>query len=699
MFIYINNKKYETNIGLTLIQACNKIGYEIPRFCYHEKLTIAGNCRMCLIEISRPKGPAKPKPAVSCAISTAEGIFIHTNTVLVKKARESVLEFLLINHPLDCPICDQGGECDLQDQTLIFGSDRGRFYETKRATSDKECGPLIKTSMTRCIHCTRCVRFGNEIAGVDFLGTNGRGYFTEIAPYVNDFIYSEISANVIDLCPVGALTSKPYAFKARPWELKIVETIDILDSLCSNIRVDIRGLDIMRILPRLNENINEEWITDKTRFCYDGLLKQRIQKPYIKLGNNFLNVSWKNVFLWLGHKLIDFKINTENILAVCSTITEVESIIALKDLMNKIGSSFFWMEQNYSLNLDLFSSYSFLKSLKDLENADFCLLLGLNPRLELPLLNVRIKKAIKNKNIFVLLYGYTMNLTYKIYNVSNSFIDFLFFLEGKSIICRKLLKVNNPFILQGDSFMYRDDSNSLLTLHLMFNYILSNIKKRFKNNLIFNVIVTTSGFMNSSEIGFYNKIMPKQILENNKNYFIYLLGITDKRFLSLNSKKKKNSFIVYQGHIGNEYSLVSDIILPGSNFIEQKNSFINLERRIQHSTFIKIPPFMARSDWSILIALSYFIKKPLKYSKIKQLTKRFIEISPIFQNKENRKQNKIITIFFVNKQLNLYYFYNYPILSSFFNYYNSDIITSSSQILALVSKRFVKNKNYYTIEI
>jgi NADH dehydrogenase (ubiquinone) Fe-S protein 1 len=233
----------------------------------------------------------------------------------------------------------------------------------------------------------------------------------------------------------------------------------------------------------------------------------------------------------------------------------------------------------------------------------------------------------------------------------------------------------------------------------MFNYILSNIKKRFKNNLIFNVIVTTSGFMNSSEIGFYNKVMPKQILENNKNYFIYLLGIIDKRFLSLISKKKKNCFIVYQGHIGNEYSLVSDIILPGSNFIEQRNSFLNLERRIQHSTFIKIPPFMARSDWTILIALSYFIKKPLKYNKIKQLTKRFLEISPIFQNKENRKQNKIITIFFVNKQLNLYYFYNYPILSSFFNYYNSDIITSSSQILALVSKRFVKNKNYYTIEI
>jgi len=305
--VYINNKKYEISSGLTLIQTCNKLGFEVPRFCYHEKLSIAGNCRMCLVEISRPRGPGKPKPAASCAIPTADQIFLHTNTILVKKARESVLEFLLINHPLDCPICDQGGECDLQDQTIIFGSDHGRFYETKRATSDKDCGPLIKTSMTRCIHCTRCVRFGNEIAGVDFLGTTGRGYYTEIAPYINNFVHSEISCNIIDLCPVGALTSKPYAFKARPWELKSFESIDILDSYCSNIRIDLRGLEIMRILPRLNEDINEEWITDKIRYCYDSFNKQRISRPFIKITNKFIKVSWKNVFLWVSKKLLKIK--------------------------------------------------------------------------------------------------------------------------------------------------------------------------------------------------------------------------------------------------------------------------------------------------------------------------------------------------------------------------------------------------------
>jgi NADH-quinone oxidoreductase chain G len=699
MYIYINNKKYDTSIGLTLLQVCNKIGKEIPRFCYHEKLTIAGNCRMCLVEISRPRGPVKPKPAASCAITTAEGIFIHTNTVLVKKARESVLEFLLINHPLDCPICDQGGECDLQDQTLIFGSDRGRFYDLKRTVSDKECGPLIKTAMTRCIHCTRCVRFGNEIAGVDFLGTTGRGSSTEIAPYINDFVYSEISSNIIDLCPVGALTSKPYAYKARPWELRIIETIDVLDSLCSNIRIDVRGLNIMRILPRLNEDINEEWITDRTRFCYDGLMKQRIQKPFFKLGKNFINVSWKNVFLWIGKTLIELKQKKANIIAISSTITEIESIVVLKDLINKLGSSFFWMEQNYALNLDIPANYSFFKSVKELEIADFCILLNFNPRLEMPLLNVRIKKAIKNKNIFVVLYGYAMNLTYKFYNISNNISDFLFFIEGKSYICRKFLKINNPFILQGDSFIYRNDNNNIFSLKSFFDCIFFKIKQKYKNNLIYNFIVTTSSFVNSSEIGFYNKILTKNLIEKNKNYFFYLLGILDKRFLSLISRNKTNCFIIYQGHTGNDYSLASDIILPGSNFTEQNCSFLNLERRIQHTTFIKAPPYLARSDWSILIALSFFIEKPLKYNKIKELNKRIFELSPIIKNRKNKKQNHI-SIFFKNrKQLNLYYFYNYTILSPFFNYYNSDIITNSSQILALVSKKFVKNKNYYTIEI
>lgn len=697
MFIFINNKKFETSIGLTIIQACAQVGHEIPRFCYHEKLTIAGNCRMCLIEISRPKGPVKPKPAAACAISTAEGIFLHTNTILVKKARESVLEFLLINHPLDCPICDQGGECDLQDQTLLFGSDRGRFYETKRATSDKECGPLIKTAMTRCIHCTRCVRFGNEIAGVDFLGTNGRGYFTEIATYVNDFIYSEISGNIIDLCPVGALTSKPYAFKARPWELKIVESIDVLDSFCSNIRIDIRGLDILRVLPRINENINEEWITDKVRFCYDGLSKQRLQKPYIKISSNFISISWKNLFLWIAFKFTEINTKFLDIFGVSSSITEIESILVLKDFLNKLGSSFYFMEQIHALNLDLPTNYAFFRNLKEIENAEFCMLLSLNPRLELPLLNVRIKKAVKNKNIFVLVFGYTMNLTYKIYNISNNFLDFLFFIEGKTRFCKKFLKIKNPFILQGDSLIYREDIYYLINLKSIFESILLNVIKRIKKDIIYNIIPTTTGFLNSGELGFYAKIKYLNFLEKNKIF--YLLGVFDKRILASLAANKKKCFILYQGNIGNEYSQISDVILPGCNFTEQKVSFLNLERRLQHTTFVKMPPYLARSDWSIIVALSFFLGKHLKYNKLKEINKRVLEISPKLKNQKIKKQNMNLFFFIDKKNPNLYYFYNYPILSSFFNYYSTDLISNSSQILALVSKKFVKNSNYYNLEV
>jgi NADH-quinone oxidoreductase subunit G len=698
MFVFINNKKYETLNGLTLMQTCNNLGFEIPRFCYHEKLSIAGNCRMCLIEISRPKGPIKPKPAASCAISAIDNMFMHTTTILVKKARESVLEFLLINHPLDCPICDQGGECDLQDQTMIFGSDQGRFYDKKRATSDKDCGPLIKTSMTRCIHCTRCVRFGNEIAGVDFLGTTGRGFYTEIAPYINNFIYSEISANIIDLCPVGALTSKPYAFKARPWELRVVETIDIMDSICSNIRIDIRGIQIMRIMPRLNEDLNEEWITDKTRFCYDGLNKQRLSKPMIKLNNRLLNVSWKNVFLWLSVKLI--KLKSTKFFGFTSSLTDLESIIVLKDFLNKNGSSFFAMEQNLSsdTDFDLPSSYSFSRRLKDIEDSDFCILFGFSPRLEMPLINIRLRKAIKLKNMFVALFGYTMNLTYKIYNISNNISDFLDFVEGKSLLCRKMLRSREPIIIQGDTFLYRKDNNGLININKMINNFVYKLNKySYKFGYIANMCISKVGLVNSNEIGFYSKIQPLNFFETSKTYLFYLLNVSEKRLLSKISKAKHNIFSIFQGHIGNEISAISNAILPGSNFVEQKLSFLNLERRLQHTNFIKMPPFLARSDWSIIVALSLFIRKHFIYASTSELKLRLLQITPAIFNIQNKIQNRFL--FLAGKNYSKSFFFNTSVSSSFFNYYDSDVISKSSQILSLISKKFIKNRNYYTIEI
>jgi NADH dehydrogenase (ubiquinone) Fe-S protein 1 len=701
MFIFINNKKYQTTKGLTLLQACNKLGFEIPRFCYHEKLTIAGNCRMCLIEISRPRGPVKPKPAASCAITSSDGIFLHVNTVLVKKARESVLEFLLINHPLDCPICDQGGECDLQDQTMIYGNDRGRFYETKRTVNDKNCGPLIKTSMNRCIHCTRCVRFGNEVAGVGFLGTTGRGILTEIAPYINKFNYSEISGNIIDLCPVGALTSKPYSYKARPWELKSIETIDILDSICSNIRIDMRGVELMRILPRTNEELNEDWITDKTRFFYDALLKQRINKPLLKFGSNFIKISWENIFLWLGKNFFLLKSSKYTINGIVGRMSELESIIVLKDFLNILGSSFYYMEESYRLQFDFIYNYVFCRTLGEIEQGDFIVLCGLNPRLELPLLNIRIRKSVLDRSTFVCVYGHIMNLTYKNYKISNKITTLINLIEGKSLLCRRMLKIKNPFILQGDFSLYRLDSEMFSYLQFFTNNLLVNLKVFIDRKIIFNYIPQTTGIINAAELGFYSKLLTYEYLKNKNIYMFYFLNVSNKRFLYKLSKEKNRSFLIYQGNIGTELSSICDIVLPGCNFIEQKLTFINLERRIQHTKYIKMPPFLSRSDWSIIVALSFFLKKNEKYSKLIALKNRLLQITPIIKNIKNIENKKQKSIEFFIEKFNIIkiILIEFPIISNFYNFYDSDNVTRNSQILSLVSKKFIKNYNYFDLII
>jgi NADH dehydrogenase (ubiquinone) Fe-S protein 1 len=688
----INKKDYNVLQGLTLIQACNKVGLEIPRFCYHEKLTIAGNCRMCLIEISRPRGPVKPKPAAACALTVLDGMFIHTNTLLVKKARESVIEFLLINHPLDCPICDQGGECDLQDQTIVFGSDRGRFYENKRSVSDKECGPLIRTSMTRCIHCTRCVRFGNEIAGIDFFGTIGRGYFTEIGPYISEIMHSELSGNIIDICPVGALTSKPYTYKARPWELRKIETIDVLDSLCSNIRIDLRGLNIMRILPRLNESINEDWITDKTRFFYDSLSTQRLQKPLLKMGKQFFNISWKGVFLWLGFKLKKLK-NIFSMHGVIGNVVDFETIIVLRDFLNKFGSSNFFNDSNFKLNIDLRNNYLLNTEITKLEDMDFCILLGFNPRLELPLLNLRLRKAVKKNNAFIVLYGSSHNLTYKFYNISNNLMDFLKFLEGKSYICRNYIKASFPFILKGTSLLYRLDCNDF---SMVFEEFLKKINKKVKT--INNFIINYSGFLNSFELGFSN--ISNHLKKTMKKINIFFLSHIDSNLFlrHLNfSDSFNNCLIISQNSIGNQYTTISDLILPCVNFLEQNVSFVNIEGRLQHTRLVQFPSGFVRSNWKVLIALAIFLKKPLKYITLIEIKKRFFEITPLikslvltFNNKNYHIQTKL------NKKEQYYYL---AILSSYYNFYKTDLFSKNSKILNLASRKFIKNLNFYNIKM
>ncbi|MGH7005488.1 MAG: NADH-quinone oxidoreductase subunit NuoG, partial [Alphaproteobacteria bacterium] len=382
----INGREVEVPNGMTVLQACQSIGVEVPHFCYHERLSIAGNCRMCLVEVEK-----MPKPVASCAQPVMDGMIVHTDNEKVTKARNGVMEFLLINHPLDCPICDQGGECDLQDQAMAYGYDRSRYHENKRAVDEKFMGPLVKTIMTRCIHCTRCIRFATEVAGVEELGALGRGEHMEITTYLEHSLTSELSGNVIDLCPVGALTSKPYAFTARSWELRKTESIDVMDALGSNIRVDARGNEVMRILPRLNDDVNEEWISDKTRFAYDGLKRQRLDRPYVRRGAKLEPASWSEAFAAIQERVKSLGGNA--MAAIAGDLADCESMALLKELMASLGSRNIDCRQD-GVKLDPFqrAGWTFNSTIAGIDNADALVLIGTNPRLESPVLNARIRK-------------------------------------------------------------------------------------------------------------------------------------------------------------------------------------------------------------------------------------------------------------------------------------------------------------------
>ena len=432
--VSINNKEIEVPQGSTIIQACELADVEIPRFCYHERLAIAGNCRMCLVEVEG--GP--PKPVASCAMPVSNGMKVHTDTPMVKKAREGVMEFLLANHPLDCPICDQGGECDLQDQAYQYGRGTSDYSEHKRSVKDKNMGPLIKTQMTRCIHCTRCVRFVEDVAGTTELGAVFRGESMEITTYLEKSISSELSGNIIDLCPVGALTSKPYAFKSRSWELKKTETIDVMDAVGSNIRIDSRGIEVLRILPRLNEEINEEWISDKTRFCYDGLKYQRLDKPYVKKDGKLQEATFDEAFAEIAKNLNS--VSSDEISAFTGSVSSVEDIFSLKILLEKLEvKNFDCRLKNQKLDSKDSASYLFNTTIAGIEEADACLLIGVNPRKDAPILNARIRKRFLTKNLKIASVGISQDLTYDYENLGNELSALEEILDGKSDFA-KILK-------------------------------------------------------------------------------------------------------------------------------------------------------------------------------------------------------------------------------------------------------------------
>ena len=636
----VNNTEIEVEEGLTVLQACEKAGVEIPRFCYHEKLSIAGNCRMCLVELEK-----SPKPVASCAMPAAEGMNIKTNTEFVEKARKGVMEFLLANHPLDCPVCDQGGECDLQDQSMFYGVDKSRFKENKREVPEKNMGPLIKTQMTRCIHCTRCVRFATEVAGVPELGAIGRGEDMQITTYLEESMQSELSANVVDLCPVGALTSKPYVFEARPWELKKTESIDVMDAIGSNIRIDTYGWEVKRILPRINENINEEWISDKTRYACDGLLNQRLDTPYVKYNNKFEKASWTEAFNIIKSKIKNT--DKEKICGMTGDLTNMETQYIFKEFLNKtVGSYNIESRHNHSyLNTDKRENYLFNSSINGIEEADLILLIGSNPRYEATILNARIRKAYLQNKIKIISLNDVGNLTYPYEALNGDIENIKDIVENKHEISNLIKEAKKPLIIFGQSALRSNSAKYIFESMKMFLNKNNKISNEW-NSL--NVISENASTVGSYDLGIYkskdgsNEIL--EDLEKNKFEIIYLLGQDSLKF------KKKNEFIIYQGSHGDNGAEMADIILPGAAYTEQNGYFTNLEGKLQKAYKASYPPEESKEDWMIINELAEAInfrklfndKDELESSLINQinlyLEKNTSKISSDVKNLEFSKE-------------------------------------------------------------
>ena len=673
--ITINNKVIDFQDGMTVMQACELADVEIPRFCYHDKLSIAGNCRMCLVEMDK-----SPKPIASCAMPAAEGMNIKTNTELVKKARQGVMEFLLINHPLDCPICDQGGECDLQDQALHYGFDKSRYEENKRAVKNKYMGPLVSTIMTRCIHCTRCVRFSTEIAGVDDIGLLGRGENAEITTYLEKTIESELSGNVIDLCPVGALTNKPYAFQSRPWELKKTESVDVFDGMGASIRIDSKGKNVLRVLPRLNEEINEEWINDKTRFAIDGLSRQRLDKPYIKIDNKLEATSWNTALKLVASEIK--KRGAENTSAFSGKFSDIESLYSAKNFLNLLNSEFYDCRfDNTQFVAGHRSSYLFNSSIQKIDEADAILIIGSNPKWEAAVLNSRIRKAYLNNNCQIALIGPKINLTYKYTHLSNDISYLNNILNEKSDFLEHLKNAKNPLMLIGSSAINYNDGIEILKICAeICNKF--NIVNESENG--FNILHQNISRVGALDIGFYSKNFDRDFNGSltqhirNTNPVVFLLGLDEINFSSL-----KDSFIIYIGHHGDEGANVADIILPSPAFPEKTSTFVNIEGRVLQTTKCFNPIGEAKEEWKIFRALSQEFKEQLKFNNLKELRQEIIKKFPHL-NQLNTLPNKSEVNFAKSHIID-----NKEIEYNIKNFYMTDSISRASVNMANCTKEIL----------
>lgn len=633
--LWIDNKRVEVEPGTTIIEAAAKVGVEIPRFCYHERLSVAGNCRMCLVEVEKA-----PKPVASCAMPVMNGMRVLTQSEKARKAREGVMEFLLQNHPLDCPICDQGGECDLQDQAMTFGSDRSRLQvelDDKRAVEDKNIGPLVKTIMTRCIHCTRCVRFMNDIAGVPDLGTYGRGNEMQIGTYLaNTLLKTELAGNIVDVCPVGALTAKPYAFVARPWELRRFDSVDVFDAVGSNISVCQRSNDLLRILPRPNDDVNEEWLADKSRHAaVDGLKTQRLTEPMVRptRRDNLQVASWEDTFVTLAEYFVRASSNPNNIECIVGPMVDLETMVAVKDLLNSLNCDNLYVHYDSDTDpaavptqtdLDFRSNYLFNSSIAGLEtdDIDYLLIVGSNPRFEAPLLNARIRKAWRNHAIdrVAVIGPKDMDLMYEYEHVGESIDTLKQIVSGKHEVAKALKAAKNPAIILGQKLKLTSASgqpNAPGSLYRLTRQLADTYKAKF------NVLTASASHNAALDLGFKPTTERATPTDSQAAAITWLIGVDDASL-----PLSKNGLVVYQGHNGDAGAELADMVLPGAAYTEKQGTYVNMEGRVQQTLVAITPPQLARVDWKIVRALSEVLGKTLPYDTLAELRERVRDLAP-----------------------------------------------------------------------
>lgn len=666
--VFINDIPTRVKSNTSILEGCNGLGFEISRFCFHEKLFVAGNCRMCLVEIKN-----QPKLAASCAVFFAENMSVYTNSPIVKRAKENVLEFLLINHPLDCPICDQGGECDLQDQSFFYGSDKSRFFEYKRAVLNKNCGPLVKTIMNRCIQCTRCVRFANDVVGFSSLGTVGRGNQLEISFYIKKLFFSELSGNIIDICPVGALTSKPTAFLVRPWELKSVRSIDVFDGFGSNIRIDSRNLEVLRILPYKNDFVNEEWISDKIRFGFDTLKRQRLNKPLVRLNKNFFQVAWTEIFSILARKIVISKANKLEFNLSIGPFCDLKTAFFAKNLLkiNNTTNSLVTFE-SYGLNeLDFNHFYCFNNKFQVLDDLKLtgCLLIGVDPKKEVPILNLKLRKRYLKGNFIVANFGTRLSLTFPVFHLGINCFSFYNIISGNHPFCKILKQKKKKITIVGNSFLNISSEKN----HRFF------ISSFLKNSGLINSEFFGLNFLSNraSDLAIYSLgLKTKSLSRASKPSVFFVLGDT------IFQKNNKKTFVCFQGIQGNELALKANLVLPSVAFTEKNALFVNLEGRFQNAQKAIPSPKNTKLEFDII----YNIINAIDINFGKKLKVNFL----LKQNKIPFFKSNIkpyFSLFLSARYISKTKITNKNIVSTYNNnYYQTNLILKNSVTMAKSSK-------------